>query len=41
MRIVRRTIYGHHVGLWRQQPGWIVLDLWHLRLEFIREYPLP
>jgi hypothetical protein len=35
--LIKRRIYpGHHVGIWRQQPGWIVVDIWTLRLEFIR-----
>jgi hypothetical protein len=36
MRIIRRSIYGHNFGLWKQQPGWWVLDIYRLRLEFIR-----
>ena len=40
MTIIRRTISGgHHTGLWRQQRGWWVLDLWRVRLEFIRAAP--
>lgn len=39
MKILRRTISrstGGHIGIWRQQPGWIVVDLWRYRFEFIR-----
>ena len=37
MKVIRRTISGgHNFGLWKQQPGWWVLDIYRLRLEFIR-----
>ena len=36
MRVIRRRIYGHHTGLWKQQTGWWVLDVYRIRLEFIR-----
>jgi hypothetical protein len=41
VKVVRRTISaGHHVGVWKQQPGWWVLDLYRVRLEFIRRAAL-